>query len=638
MEFQITLYSLIYFLAGLTMLIPVWTGWRVRKYPGVPPLFLMMFFIWLWAFFCTVEMSLVRLEMKQLILVLEDFTFLAFNGMLCLFILDYFSLGRWLAPVLRRWMWLIPGVILVLDLTNSWHGLVWKAHLSGPPGSNLLLLTPGPVYFGVMLVFYPIYLALLIIAGYFAISKSSKVRIQARFIFIGILFSWLSQVLYVIIPDQALGLSLLPIGFSVCGMLISWVVFEDLLSQSHTLAMELKASRDNLSARLVEQQQKVSGMYDLVYLNADLKDPKGLIKDALRKMKATIGCDAAAYFSQMDDQYILNEESGMGESQRQQLTTLAISAASSGPDVLVWTDAPGKFPLPGELHDAGFQSAAAKLIHPSAGMQDSIFYLWQDPHPFQVDEIALMGAQADVFNMIIENERSRRLLQELAALEERKYLGRELHDRISQDLFSLSIFGANSIHHARAGMSAALFDDLNTINILAQQVLNEMRLLLFDLQAHRPIDVLPLDEAIQRRFAIVESHVNIQTNLVVDGCDTLPPPIAKVLYGVVIEALNNIVKYAKAKAVSILVRENGGEVRLEIRDDGVGFNPRLDSRRGLGLENMRQRVEQVEGTLQITSEIGHGTFIQAVLPIPGAAAAAVTVSAPPFQKEEAVDG
>ena len=107
MQFQVTLYSLIYFLTGMVTLIPVWFGWRMRRFPGVYSLFLMMLFMSGWAFLSALEMTLVGLAYKRSVVTLEDAAFLTFSGMLCLFILDYFSIGRWLTPAARRWLWQI---------------------------------------------------------------------------------------------------------------------------------------------------------------------------------------------------------------------------------------------------------------------------------------------------------------------------------------------------------------------------------------------------------------------------------------------------------------------------------------------------------------------------------------------------
>jgi signal transduction histidine kinase len=284
-------------------------------------------------------------------------------------------------------------------------------------------------------------------------------------------------------------------------------------------------------------------------------------------------------------------------------------------EVQTWPDKIQTATLPLELRQAGFQIAAVKSIRLSSEECASVLYLWRDEHEIALDELPLISAQADVFAMILENELSRKMIQEWASMQERHHLRRELHDRISQDLFSLSIFGANGVRHASAGKTQALLDDLNSINILAQHMLSEMRLLLYELQPQSTNDPLHLEQTIQKRFAIVETHVNLQTNLTVSGCEGLPAQIAKTIYGVVIEALNNTVKYANAETVSVRIEADGAQVCVEIQDDGVGFDTQENKRHGMGLNNMRDRVAQANGTIQILSEPGSGTRITAVLPI-----------------------
>ncbi len=101
----------------------------------------------------------------------------------------------------------------------------------------------------------------------------------------------------------------------------------------------------------------------------------------------------------------------------------------------------------------------------------------------------------------------------------------------------------------------------------------------------------------------------------------LPLPIETALYRIAQEALINAVKYARAPHIDIRLEANGAGVRLSVRDDGVGFDPRRlpataePGRAGLGLFGMRERATLLHGTLEVHSQPAHGTEIIVQLPL-----------------------
>ena len=202
----------------------------------------------------------------------------------------------------------------------------------------------------------------------------------------------------------------------------------------------------------------------------------------------------------------------------------------------------------------------------------------------------------------------------IATLEERGRLSRDLHDRVSQNLFSLSIFGASSIKHLQAGEKSETFEDLQTIEYLAQQTQSEMRLLLYELTP-APIDKMSLVDMLNQRFRIVESHLHIKASLDVTGCDDLSHDVKETLYAIIIEALNNVIKHASAKTVAVQMLQKEGIIHLQVQDDGIGFNDATANRsRGMGLENMRTRAELANGQLNIIFDPGKGTTVEVTLP------------------------
>ena len=203
---------------------------------------------------------------------------------------------------------------------------------------------------------------------------------------------------------------------------------------------------------------------------------------------------------------------------------------------------------------------------------------------------------------------------QIATLEERARISRDLHDRVSQNLFSLSIFGASSIKHLEAGEKLETFDDLQTIEYLTQQTQAEMRLLLYEL-THGYIDKTTLGDLLNQRFRIVESHLNIKTSLEMTGCEDVTQEVKETLYAIMIETLNNVIKHASAKTVAVQLQQEGRIFHLQIQDDGRGFNTEESHpSRGMGLENMRTRAQLANGQLNIFSHPGKGTLVEALIP------------------------
>ena len=88
----------------------------------------------------------------------------------------------------------------------------------------------------------------------------------------------------------------------------------------------------------------------------------------------------------------------------------------------------------------------------------------------------------------------------------------------------------------------------------------------------------------------------------------------RTLYAVITEALNNSLKYSSATAVKVSIKIQDTDVCAEVRDNGCGFDVQNSSRRGMGLNNMKERVEALQGALEINSELRQGTCVQIKIP------------------------
>jgi signal transduction histidine kinase len=207
----------------------------------------------------------------------------------------------------------------------------------------------------------------------------------------------------------------------------------------------------------------------------------------------------------------------------------------------------------------------------------------------------------------------------MATMEERQRLARDLHDSVTQSLYSLTLLAEAGRRHAERGNLERTQHHLERLGATAQQALKEMRLLVYEL---RPLELegAGLASALRQRLEAVEHRSGVEARLLLEGALDLPVAIEEGLYRVAQEALNNALKHAQATHVTISVRADGERAELTVADDGRGFDREaVRDRGGLGLVGMRERAERLGGTLTVEAAPGTGTTIRLSLPIGGSA-------------------
>jgi len=218
-------------------------------------------------------------------------------------------------------------------------------------------------------------------------------------------------------------------------------------------------------------------------------------------------------------------------------------------------------------------------------------------------------AFASQIAVAIENTRLREQTEHIAALAERNRLARDLHDAVTQTLFSASLIAdvLPRIWERSPEVGRARLEELRE---LTRGALAEMRGLLLEL---RPATLVEsqLSELLQQLATAVIGRSRLPVEVVVNGTapQPIPPDTQVALYRIAQESLNNIVKHAEASQVIMMLTFAEDEVALTIRDDGRGFTPANVNIDSLGLTIMRERAAKVQADLQIESEVGVGTAV-----------------------------
>jgi PAS domain S-box-containing protein len=212
-----------------------------------------------------------------------------------------------------------------------------------------------------------------------------------------------------------------------------------------------------------------------------------------------------------------------------------------------------------------------------------------------------------------ELNQANELLREKAALDavaaERTRLARELHDAVTQTLFSTTLI-ADVLPTLWRMNPAEGERRLAELSELTRGALAEMRTLLMELRPNALVEA-PLPALLRQLVEAMIGRARIAIDLHTEGERRLPPEVQVGLYRVAQEALNNVVKHAHASQAVVTLRL-GDAVRLSIADDGAGFDPGAVTADHLGLRIMRERAEAIGARLSVYSEPGEGTQVSVV--------------------------
>lgn len=228
-----------------------------------------------------------------------------------------------------------------------------------------------------------------------------------------------------------------------------------------------------------------------------------------------------------------------------------------------------------------------------------------------------LGQLEQQFNRMAEQlgastARQKELAEENARLAERSRISRELHDAISQDLFSLSMLAG--------GLQSALPADsplqrqASTLEQTTTTMIREMRALLLELRPTN-LEALCLNEALEELASAYSTRVGIAVKTKLAPLH-LEARLEHALLRIAQEALSNAARHANASEICLTLTLNGQEVAFSLKDNGQGFQTDDEGRRhGLGLRLMEERVQELNGTLELFSIPGQGTSLEVHLPL-----------------------
>jgi signal transduction histidine kinase len=210
--------------------------------------------------------------------------------------------------------------------------------------------------------------------------------------------------------------------------------------------------------------------------------------------------------------------------------------------------------------------------------------------------------------LVEELQATQRKLQELAVVEERNRLARDLHDSVKQQVFAISM----QLSAARASLKEddKAYPSVAQAEKLAQQAGAELTTLIHQL---RPpvLEHRSLTEAIKVHVNDWTRQNNIETELNM-GEVSVSPDGEQVLFRVLQEALANVARHSQANKVWVRLKSENDHVTLSIEDNGIGYDTEQITK-GIGLDSMKERLTAVDGTLETSSLQTHGTLVTATI-------------------------
>jgi len=386
----------------------------------------------------------------------------------------------------------------------------------------------------------------------------------------------------------------------------------------------------NLENAVIDRTRQLSTVLEVSKRIASTLELEPLLNLILDQIQSILPYNGAAIFTREDDMLMVAayQVPGLPRPSR----PLALSLSNAGPyqavitdkKVVIFDDVMGAPPLSRAFEESLGSQAGFSFRHAHSWIgiplviRDHVTGLLSlthnEPGYYTQAHARLAETITNQVAVAIENARLYEKAQNLATIEERQRIARELHDSVTQLLYGICLYCTAASHSIRGKEHKPIQDHLSEIKGNALQALQEMRLLILEMNPPL-LQKDGLVAALQASLETIETRAGLETELKADGINRLPRALEPELYRIAMEALNNLVRYARAKKVSVDLQTRSGWIIMEISDNGVGFD--LDQARnngGMGLHNMEQRTRQIGGRLEISSSPGTGTCIRAEVP------------------------
>jgi len=551
-----------------------YVSWKRRRAKGGQYITLAILGIALWTLSAGVNYGTVPIPLKVLLAKLEYTFYNSTLTFLAMFALAYAGYEHWLKKKLVQLFFLIiPISNMLLAWTNDWYALLWKSFTRSEFGNNTIVFEHGPGYYWAAITAC-LMILIITLPLWHASHKGTKLsQRQARLLFISSLLAAVSAVIYLLGTERLKGVDWAPIICSVLGAAFILILYGTRLLDLVPIARFTIIEQMSDCVLVVDEKNHIEDF------NPAAEETFAINPNHLGKQIEIV----MAQYPEVTDLFSPNSN------KTSQLTIIREDKARVfDTNLTLFKDTSGK--------------PYGKLLILSDVTKHHQAERTLEQRLFEIQELNknLRESQAQV---VAQQRR-------LAKLEERKRLGRDMHDSVNQSIHSLMLFSETLI-------SLLKKDQINKAKAIAERIhesgkraLKEIRLLVFETQSQEADEITDLIAALRERFNFVENRVGVQTDIIMDGTLAhIPSEWNENLFWITIEALNNALKHSQTNKVEVFFRCSDQHFEMKIVDKGVGFDQALLSGGGMGLRTMRERAELLGGQLSITSAPGNGTSV-----------------------------
>jgi signal transduction histidine kinase len=393
---------------------------------------------------------------------------------------------------------------------------------------------------------------------------------------------------------------------------------EELAQQFNLMSAQLQESYAHLERRVAVRTKELAALNAIAGVVSRSLHLEDILKSALEKTLEVMEIEAGGIYLLDEKEKVLNLAAryGFDPEFSAEIDGLHVGEGFSGRVVetgqpLVVSDVAADPRLTRlAVGQEGLRSLVSVPLSSKGKVLGALFAITHTYREFSEQDVQLFTSIGQQIGVAVDNARLYEQAQQVATLEERQRLARELHDSVTQELYGITMYAEATARLLAANETGLAAEHLRDLRDTAQEALREMRLLIFEL---RPplLDREGLIAALEARLETVEGRSGLQTEFHVEGIDRLPLPLEEGLYRIAQEALNNALRHAQARCIRVCLCGHADRIALEVADDGVGFDPATAQEGGgLGLAGMRERTDRLGGRLTLTSRPGQGTQVK----------------------------
>lgn len=393
---------------------------------------------------------------------------------------------------------------------------------------------------------------------------------------------------------------------------------EELAKQFNVMSAELQESYSRLEKMVTDRTRELATLNSITNMVSGSLDLTEILGDAVDQTLQVTDMDLGAAYRLDSDKETLTLMAYRGLSERftnwarsvPLSKSLAGTACAQGQPVTMrvedYPEGETKELLTGE----GLQFVVSIPLMAKGRILGAMTLSSGTVRELAPQELSLLGAIGQQVGVAMENARLYEQAEQAAAAAERNRLARDLHDAVSQTLFSASLIAEvlPRLWERSPNEGRRRVEELRQ---LTRGALAEMRTLLVELRPMALTEV-PLGDLLKQLAEAVTGRARLPVAFTVESQCELPPDVQVAIYRIAQEALNNVAKHSGASQAILTLRCPPGRVELTVSDNGRGFDPTQVPPDHLGLGIMCERAESIGAVLSIRSQPGAGTEVAAI--------------------------